>query len=170
MFPPPLLLWGGVKHPESFLETASPATPHSHGPRSSPQGGPLPRPLASAAPLSLAPVGGGGGGGGATVLQSSGRSLIGAYGQYAKSRRSTSIGYRCVRGRGEPSVHPLHLPQDLALVGGQQGAVVRHLLEHGPALELIAGFFKVVSATDRQGVGGLACTPHDSYHHANANR
>lgn len=48
------------------------------------------------------------------------------------------------------SVHPLHLSQDFALVGGQQGTVIGHLLKHGPALELIAGFFKVVSAKDRQ--------------------
>lgn len=45
---------------------------------------------------------------------------------------------------------PLHFSQDLALVGGQQGTVVRHLLKHGAALELIAGFLKVISAKDEQ--------------------
>lgn len=50
------------------------------------------------------------------------------------------------------SLHPLHLPQDLALVGGQQGAVVWHLLEHGAALELVAGFLEVVPASQTRGI------------------
>lgn len=47
------------------------------------------------------------------------------------------------------SLHPLHLSQDLPLVGGEQGAVVGHLLEHGAALELVAGLLEVVPVTER---------------------
>lgn len=48
------------------------------------------------------------------------------------------------------SLHPLHLAQDLALVCGQQRAVIGHLLEHGATLELIAGLLEVVPATYRR--------------------
>ena len=41
-------------------------------------------------------------------------------------------------------VHPLHLAQDLALIHGQHGGVLPHLLEHGTALKLITRLLEVV--------------------------
>lgn len=51
-----------------------------------------------------------------------------------------------IHNMARTSLHPLHLAQDLALVGRQQGAVIGHLLEHGAALELVTGLLEVVSA------------------------
>lgn len=41
-------------------------------------------------------------------------------------------------------VHPLHLTQDLALIHGQHGGVLPHLLEHGTTLKFITGLLEVV--------------------------
>lgn len=51
---------------------------------------------------------------------------------------------------GVESLHPLHLSQDLALVRGQQGAIVRHLLKHSAAFKFVAGLFEVVPAAERR--------------------
>ncbi len=47
-------------------------------------------------------------------------------------------------------VHPLHLAQDLALIHGQHGSILPHLLEHGTALKLVTGFLEVVPEEKKQ--------------------
>lgn len=61
-----------------------------------------------------------------------------------------SVHRSVIHSMARTSLHPLHLAQDLALIGGQQGAVIGHLLEHRTALKLITGLLEVVSATKRQ--------------------
>lgn len=58
-------------------------------------------------------------------------------------------------GHRQPSVHPLHLAQDFALVHGQHGGVLPHLLEHCSALELVTGLLKVVPAEEKTQKSGL---------------
>lgn len=57
-----------------------------------------------------------------------------------------SVRRSVIHDTSRASLHPLHLAQDLALVGRQEGAVIGHLLEHGAALELVTGLLEVVSA------------------------
>lgn len=47
-------------------------------------------------------------------------------------------------------VHPLHLAQDLALIHGQHGGILPHLLKHGTTLKFITGFLEVVPEEEKQ--------------------
>lgn len=47
-------------------------------------------------------------------------------------------------------VHPFHLAQDLALIHGQHGGVLPHLLEHGTTLKLIACLLEIVPEEEKQ--------------------
>lgn len=45
------------------------------------------------------------------------------------------------------SVNFLHLPDDLLLEEGQDGVVLAHLLEHHPAVELVAHLLEIIPET-----------------------
>lgn len=63
-------------------------------------------------------------------------------------------------GGGGALVHALHLAEHFALVHGQHGGVLPHLLEHGAALKLIAGFLEVVPEEEKgEGSGTGAPSP-----------
>lgn len=47
-------------------------------------------------------------------------------------------------------VHPLHLAQDLALIHGQHGGILPHLLKDGTTLKFITGFLEVVPEKEKQ--------------------
>lgn len=54
--------------------------------------------------------------------------------------------------RSLPSVNFLHLPDDLLLKEGQDGVVLAHLLEHHPAVELIAHLLEVIPESGTEAV------------------
>lgn len=59
------------------------------------------------------------------------------------------------------SVCSFHLPQDFALVHGENAAIVPHFLEHGSALKLVARLLEVVPVQRREECYGLGmCDQH----------
>lgn len=70
--------------------------------------------------------------------------------EFQSNRSSSRLFLFCHLPVQNISVNLLHLPDDLLLEDGQDGVIVTHLLEHDPAVKLVAHFLEVEPAGQTQ--------------------